>query len=173
MTEPNHFEAPWSTSLKFLTAIGVTVLAIASGAIAVLLPLPAGVRLLIAAALLSILPGCGFFAVRGYVIEPDSLRVLRPCWTTSISLRHLVDAEAQRLPKGFMVRLCGNGGLFAFTGWFWSRALGSFRLFGTDLSRTVILRFDRSIVVVTPDRPVEFVQQLAANRSLASARRAS
>ncbi|GMU68144.1 MAG: hypothetical protein AMXMBFR37_04770 [Steroidobacteraceae bacterium] len=55
------------------------------------------------------------------------------------------------------LRLWGNSGLFAITGWFWNRRLGRFRMFATDLSRAVLLEFARRKVLVTPHDPQAFI----------------
>ncbi|MGD9599211.1 MAG: PH domain-containing protein [Steroidobacteraceae bacterium] len=63
------------------------------------------------------------------------------------------------------VRLFGNGGLFAITGWFWNRRLGRYRAFATDPDRAVLLEFARGKVLVTPHDPQAFIVQ--ARRQLA------
>ncbi len=60
------------------------------------------------------------------------------------------------------LRIAGNGGLFSFTGWFWSRRLGRYRAFVTDPARSVVLKFSDRTVVVSPDVPEEFVAALRA-----------
>lgn len=108
--------------------------------------------------------------IRSFAVTPDSLQIKRLCWTTEIPLRHLQQAEVITFRnRGMAIRVLGNGGLFSFSGWYWSRALGKFRLFGTDLSRTVLLRFDDRAVVVTPDRPEDFVAEVRSLRNLAPA----
>ncbi len=59
------------------------------------------------------------------------------------------------------LRTCGNGGMFSFTGWYWSRPLGHFRAFVTDLNRTVVLRFADRTLVVSPEHPEEFVREIS------------
>lgn len=46
--------------------------------------------------------------------------------------------------------------------WYWSRGLGHFRAFVTDLKRVVVLRFERRTVVVSPDQPEGFVRAIDA-----------
>lgn len=43
-----------------------------------------------------------------------------------------------------------------FTGWFYNRRLGRFRLFATDLSRGVVLELPHRVLVVTPADPQAF-----------------
>jgi hypothetical protein len=58
------------------------------------------------------------------------------------------------------LRTCGNGGAFSFTGWYWSKSLGFYRAFVTDLNRTVVLRFEKKTVVVSPGEPEDFAEAL-------------
>ena len=59
------------------------------------------------------------------------------------------------------VRTCGNGGLFSFTGWYWNRKIGKYRAFITDPAKAVVLVFANRRIVVTPDRPEDFVRALS------------
>ncbi len=62
-------------------------------------------------------------------------------------------------------RLCGNGGLFSFTGLCRNQALGSYRAFVTDETRTVVLRFPNRTAVVSPADPGKFAESLAGAAS--------
>jgi hypothetical protein len=73
-----------------------------------------------------------------------------------------VDAEAMRRS----LRICGNGGLFSFSGWYRSKRLGVFRAYVTDLNRTVVLTFPRRKIVLSPDQPEAFVEALRHYRRL-------
>ena len=55
---------------------------------------------------------------------------------------------------------CGNVGLYSFTGWYWSRGVGHYRALVTDPKRVVVLRFECRVVVVSSDRPEEFVRAI-------------
>jgi hypothetical protein len=107
------------------------------------------------------------FTVRGYEIASDALLVRRLLWSTGIPLAGLRSIALEpKLPRA-TVRLWGNGGLFSFSGLFWNRPLGRFRMCATDLSKAVVLRFHDRIWVVTPDRPEEFIQHLTRKAGLA------
>ena len=56
------------------------------------------------------------------------------------------------------LRSFGNGGFFSFTGWYYNKQLGKYRMFATDLERTVVLHFADRRVVMTPDDPEAFVR---------------
>ncbi len=78
-------------------------------------------------------------------------------WVSTVNLSGLVSAEVDPFAITKSLRLFGNGGMFCFAGVFRNKRLGTFRLFGTDPGRAVVLRFPGRTVVVTPDRPEEFV----------------
>jgi hypothetical protein len=100
------------------------------------------------------------FIVRGYVITPDAILVKRLFWNTRLPLEGLRLATFAPAALAGSIRTCGNGGFFSFTGWYRNRELGSYRVFLTDRSRAVVLRWDKRIVVVSPDDPERFVQTL-------------
>ena len=58
------------------------------------------------------------------------------------------------------LRLFGNGGIFGFYGWFWSKSLGRFSAFVTDNARSVVIRLPARTIVVSPDQPEEFARLL-------------
>ena len=59
------------------------------------------------------------------------------------------------------LRTCGNGGFFSFTGFYWSKSLGAYRAYVTDLQRTVVLHYNKRTVIVSPDSPEDFIRELA------------
>lgn len=124
-----HFKAPWGTGLKwsstFVTAFALTI-TISD------FPLshyqfrsndpwaPLVCRAFPALVLLGSLP----FIVRGFAIHDGTLYVRRLFWDTQIDLNLLQGAEInpEALRGGY--RTCGNGGLYGFTGDYWSKQLG-------------------------------------------------
>lgn len=58
------------------------------------------------------------------------------------------------------VRLVGNAGLFSFTGLYQSKALGRYRLFATDFSRSVVMVLPKGVVVITPHSPAAFIEHV-------------
>jgi hypothetical protein len=63
------------------------------------------------------------------------------------------------------LRSFGNGGLFCFAGLFRNKQLGPYRAFATNPAPTVVLRFARHVIVITPENPEEFVGALEAMRA--------
>jgi len=155
---PVEFQAPWSRALRVTTV---------SSAVLLLLTMVCGImtypRIPSRAALLLIcLPSVILmtaipFAIRGYVLTERAIIVKRLGWETTLPLTGLNsvggDVEAMR----GSLRLLGNGGLFSFSGEFWSRRLGRFRALATDPQRAVVLRYSKRTVVITPHDPQHFI----------------
>jgi hypothetical protein len=110
---------------------------------------------------LAILLLAALFAIRGYVVEPGSLRVRRLLWDTVVPLDGLRRAWAAPDAMSGSWRLFGNGGLFVLAGLYRNRRLGTYRVLATDPRRAVVLEFDRRPLVVTPEAPAAFLAQLA------------
>jgi hypothetical protein len=153
----NHYKAPWGKSLIVISSLGVGICLFVA-AFSILMKQstvlwPATIPL--AALCISLL-----FTIRGYTLSSDAVLIHRLLWETRLSLADLESSEF--IPKAMKgsIRTFGNGGLFSFTGFFRNRTLGSYRAFVTDLNQTVVLRFPKRTVVVSPDRPVDFVQSI-------------
>lgn len=153
-----RFSAPWSSSLRITTTISLLVLL---GVIVVSTLL--GPQLLLLRAVMTGLPvlvvlGALPFMVRGYLLTDREIEVQRLGWRTVLPLAGLVAVTG--LPDGLRgsMRLFGNGGLFATSGWFWNRRIGRFRAYVTDPGRAVLLRYrDGRQVVLTPHDVQHFI----------------
>jgi hypothetical protein len=153
------YKAPWGKMLRWMSAFSVVlvmgifitiwVLDQSSASRAALLLLP------------GLLVGAALFIIRDYTIEPQELLIRRLLWTTRLPLAGLQSAVFQPGAMRGSLRLCGNGGMFSFTGWYRSRALGNYRAFVTDLTQTVVLRFPKRTVVVSPENPERFVSEIS------------
>jgi hypothetical protein len=150
-----HYKAPWGTPL------------IVSSSLATVLCLGLAVYLdrnnlgRVALLLLAINVFAALFTIRGYTITADAILVHRLFWATRLPLAGLQSAEFSPGAMCKSMRTFGNGGLFSFTGFYRNKALGSYRAFVTDLRRTVVLRYDKRTVVISPAVPEEFVRDLA------------
>ena len=100
---------------------------------------------------------CGLFVVRGYRLEGTTLFIKRLFWETEVPLEGLVSVRHDnKLMKGAL--RVGNGGLFVFAGWYWSKEHGWFHLAGNDiLGRAVLLETPRAKWMITPGDPKRFV----------------
>ncbi len=157
-----EFAAPWARSVRLVSL----------GSVAVLLALPLIGLLLgpqqswewhlaMVGAPLIVLCAALLFMVRGYVITDSHIEVRRLGWCTVLPLTGLAAVVGE--PRGLRgsLRLFGNGGLFAISGWFWNRRLGRFRAYGTDPERAVLLRYrDGAQVLLTPHDVQHFIIQV-------------
>ena len=163
MMQPIEFRAPWSKSLRTLTALSLLILAVVT-LLALTVPVQEApfVRTLILLLTLSLALGALPFMVRGYVLTEDAILVKRLGWSTRLPLQGLktVAGDVEALRGAW--RLFGNGGLYSFTGLFWNRRLGRYRAFATNPKNAVVLRSPARTVVVTPESPREFLHNLAA-----------
>jgi hypothetical protein len=152
-----HFHvAPWPKSLWVSSTLG-TILLGAVGVGAVRAIPPSGFAHTFGTGMACLLPVIAvlsaFFVVTGYTVTPHELRIQRLLWSTPVRLEGL--RQAWHDPKVICgsTRVFGNGGLYSFTGLYHSQSLGRYRLFGTDLSRSVVLVLSDRTVVVTPASP--------------------
>jgi hypothetical protein len=157
-----EFDAPWARSVRLLSVGSVVVLLLLMLIGLLLGPRQSWVwRLATVGAPLAILCGGLLFMVRGYVLTDSHIEVRRLRWATLLPLAGLdaVTGEPQGL-RGSL-RLFGNGGLFAISGWFWNRRIGRFRAYATDPQRAVLLRYrDGAKVVLTPHDVQHFIVQV-------------
>ena len=156
--------APWSTGLKATSAVGtVLILGVGIGAYRAI-PVPTGFThqfgLAVALILPALLVGSLLFMVTGYEVEGTELYVKRLLSSTRISLEGLGRVWIEPAVCKGTIRVFGNGGLFSFSGWFYSRRLGRYRLFATNLSRSVVLVLPARVVVITPAEPVVFIEHV-------------
>jgi hypothetical protein len=158
------YSAPWSTSLKLVSLLGSILLGYGAFAAFRDVPTPAGFthNFGIGVALLPVvaLAASVFFIVSGYTIDSTALWVERLITSTRVPLsglsRVLADAN---ICKG-SIRVIGNAGLFSFCGWFYSKRLGRYRIFATDIRKVVVLQFPDRVVVVSPAARQAFIQHL-------------
>jgi hypothetical protein len=159
--EMKRYPAPWSLLLVVVSSL-VTVLCVSISCVVLF---RAG-RLTWAAWLPLILLGAaGLFTVRGYTLKDGTLWVHRLLWDTRLPLDGLQTARYEVNAMRSSLRTFGNGGLFSFSGCYWSKSLGSYRAWVTDQKQTVILQFDRRKVVISPESPEEFVKDVLQHRS--------
>jgi hypothetical protein len=163
MTSEFEFGAPWSASLK---AVSATAVLLAGGGMPLAAALAehsqrgvigARVAALLAAATLVV---GALFVVRGYGLWARELHVHRLFWDTVVPLERVRAVYADPEAMGGSLRLFGNGGLFSITGLYRNARLGDYRVYGTDPARAVVLEVAGGTLVVTPDDPHRFVVQL-------------
>lgn len=155
MTE---FKAPWGKMLWIMTGLSFSAL--------VLLPLglyyfqfrPVGAQPLALLIMPLLFFGAALFSVRGYVLEPNRLLVKRLLWTTAVDCTGCKSIYHDPEATSGSIRTFGNGGLFAFTGNFRNKKLGSYRAYLTDHKKAVVLILPKRSLVVSPHDPQSFEQ---------------
>lgn len=155
-------KAPWSPGLRLVSWL-LTLLSLGGVVMLLICPasLSAATRGLALVAVLALLGGCALFTVRGYRLVGQVLEVQRLGWVTSIDLHQLTSAEFRQGRFGWAWRLFGNGGLYGFSGWFYQKPLGHFRVLATRTEDLVILRFsNRHPLVISPEQPAAFTKAL-------------
>jgi len=157
--------APWPVSLKVISAAGTVMVIGISFAAYHAVPALHGFThyfgLGVALVPPAVLTGALLFIVSGYRVQSDALRVERLVTSTSVSLSGLTRVWADSQACKGSVRVFGNGGLFSFSGWFYSSRLGRYRLFATDWRNAVVLKFsDGRAVVISPASPQSFIAHL-------------
>ena len=103
------------------------------------------------------------FIIRGYVITKDGILIRRLWWNTVLPFADIRSVEAEPLALSSSFRTCGNGGMYSFTGYYWSKQLGHFRAYVTDLNRTVIVRMHKRTAVLSPDDPEAFARTVTSH----------
>ncbi len=171
MNAGERFDAPWSMLLKVTSCLGAALLAATPFiCLAAAPPLPAPLYGIILLAPLAVLVPTALLTVRGYAVTERELLIQRLAWQTHISLDGLQSVETDPEAMKRSIRLCGNGGLFAFSGWFRSKKLGTYRAFTTDPKRSVVLRWLEKVIVVTPEEPELFTNAVRAARRMGPTR---
>jgi Bacterial PH domain len=159
-----HFRAPWSKALLVASTFATLVCLGVSYALWTL-PLRSGsadsLRFWLVLLPLLVILISALFTVRGYSISNRELGIHRLIWTTQVSLQGLQGAYFDPNATHRSIRIFGNGGFFSFTGYFRNKELGSYRAFMTDRRRAVVLRFASSVIVISPDRPEDFVNTMS------------
>jgi hypothetical protein len=101
------------------------------------------------------------FFVRGYSVSDDRLIIHHLVWATTFDLSSLsnVRLEPDLLRKS--ISLWSTRGLFGIVGHLKSKAIGHYRAYATTGRNAVLLDFGDERVVVTPERPQEFMEAVA------------
>jgi hypothetical protein len=155
------FEAPWGTRLKLLTAL--VVIGLVGVSIASSLAVPQHddfLSLIMVASPLVVLLITALFMVRGYILTREALLIRRLGWDSKVALAGLISAEADPKAMAGSMRIFGNGGLFCIVGLFRNKKLGAYRAYATEPRLSVVLKFAKRTIVVTPDRPERFVARI-------------
>ena len=162
MNSTTHFSAPWCLTVKIITVLSLVLLlgAAAYGFWFFPSSAPVLLRLTVTLLPLAIVLGTLPFVILGYDLAPGELRVARLGWQNRFTLADVTSVEINPEALRGSLRLCGSGGLFGFFGWFRNKTLGVYRAYGTDPKRAVVIKLNQRTIVLTPDQPERFVEEL-------------
>jgi hypothetical protein len=161
----SRFASTWDRGLRISTWIVAAVLVAVPAALLVFLldesgeiPLPVGLAVVAAAI---ILPGAWALAPRGFAVEGRVLQVERFLFPVRIGLDEIraVAVLPADVLKGAL-RVAGTSGLFGHYGRFWSRRLGSFRMYATRCKGLVLVDTAKARYLLSPDEPDRFAEAL-------------
>ena len=157
-----EFKAPWGRVLR-VTSISFTLLMLGVSLFLIVQAEPHFPARKLAFACLPtlILVSTVPFIIRRYRLRNETLLIDRLFWATEIPLTGLSSVEVTENAMKGSLRLCGNGGLYSFSGWWWSKRLGRYHPYVTDLDRTVVLRFGPRTIVLSPEIPTEFARDVS------------
>jgi hypothetical protein len=154
------YAAPWGISLRIISFL-CAGLGVFLNVLPFLAPHKSRPPLeLSGLAMLAVLLGALLFVVRGYTIGLNAIGIRRLLWTTRVPLAGIKTAEFIPGAMSRSLRLFGNGGMFSITGLYRNRRLGNYRAFVTDLKQTVVLRFEKKTIVVSPENPEQFAADI-------------
>lgn len=100
-------------------------------------------------------------APKGYALNDVELLIDRDMRPITVPLRDIL--EVKPLEDGVMsrsARLMGTSGFYGHYGLFWNRRLGKFRAYATRMNRLVTVRTEKTLFVLSPDDPEDFVTSL-------------
>lgn len=145
------FKAPWDFLLFLFSSVFVLI---------VLSPLfffPAYYNILVTVILLLlILP----FIITGYSIADNKLIIHRPFWKNTFDLFELNRIEINSSAMNNSLRLFGIGGAFSYSGIYSNNLVGKYKAYATSRKKSVVMYFNKEIIIVTPDSPDNFTNTI-------------
>lgn len=169
--EEVEFAAPTGTRIKVVTWVSFGIVAgfvVFNIALAQYLPSRKfwPVALAPLTGLLVVGPVWIFSRIKGYRLAAGELVVTRVKRVHRFALAGLesVEQDAQAMKGAW--KTIGNDGLGAITGRFRSKRLGKFEGLLTDPARAVVLRWPDRTLVVSPEKPGDFVTEVRARARL-------
>ncbi len=97
---------------------------------------------------------------RKLILTRDRLIIDRFLLPISIPRDSMSEARVQPEAMTPSLRICGNGGFFAWAGWFYKKEFGLYRAYVTDSKKTVTFRTGKRLYVVSPADPTAFIECL-------------
>jgi hypothetical protein len=147
----SHYKAPWSRKLIITTGFFAVLLIVAL----IIMDSIAANILLLAILIVSLL-----MLVRGYSISEGKLLIHRLGWSSTYKLENLESVKFEPNITIGSIRAFGVGGFFGYVGKFRSKDLGSYEAYVTDEDNSVLLEFQDKKIVVSPDEPEKFTEEM-------------
>lgn len=169
--EDVEFAAPTGTRIKVVTWLSVGLVAgfvIFNIALSRHLPAKSFWPVVLApmTGLLILTPVWLFARIKAYRLAIGELVVVRIKRVNRFALAGLESVEHDPQAMKGAWKTIGNDGLGAITGSFRSKRLGKFEGLLTDATRAVVLRWPDRTLVVSPERPGDFVSEVRARARL-------
>lgn len=163
-----QYQAPGGRRIGLITAIVTLLGVVATTTLPLVVPLKRPEdrwALLIGPVVVCpIIGGTALWMICHFELTDEPILVRRVLWTNTIPLAHIESAEADPRACERAWKTVGNDGLFAMHGRFRSKRLGRFQAYVADPANSVVLKLPGDIVVISPENPRHFVNDL--NRRL-------
>ena len=162
---PKEFSAPWGRPLKGMSIFVIllfAVIIVSDFFIFRAVKVPNWVHPTSAGIMIAVLVGCLPFVIRGYIVTDEGILIRRLWWNTVLPKADIISVEVVPGAMKKSLRTCGNGGLFSFTGFYWSKQIGHYKAYVNDLNRTVVVRMKKRPAVLSPDDPEAFARAVSA-----------
>jgi hypothetical protein len=155
---PIPFTAPWSTNLRRSSTIAMGVLLVAALVAFFVVPSDELITRILLTGIFIAIPLIAVLGmIRGYVVTESEIHIRRTAGTIRLPLKTLKTVEGNAEALQGAIRLVGNYGLFSYTGFYWRKKLGFYRVYATDPNRAIVLRYPTCTVVLTPHDPQAFI----------------
>jgi hypothetical protein len=155
---PIEFKAPWSRGLRLRT-VAITSFLVLTAIVGFLLSVHQSLiwQLVLIALPMSLLLISLVRSVRGYSLNDREIAVKHVIGRTVLALDAVRSVEGNsEIMKG-SICLLANCGLFSFSGWYFNRRLKVYKAMVSDPSRAIVLRLKRSVLVISPHDPQQFI----------------
>jgi hypothetical protein len=147
--------APRDTAIKIVTGLTLSLCAVMFIAQFWLPPL-----IIVALITLVVSVGCYLRSPVAYEVSSSNLTV-ELVWAALV-FQSISSCRPIQGKMGTTLRLWGNGGLFAGTGWFWNSKYGKFRAYLTTSrpEHMIMVETAAGKVLISPDDPAAFCREI-------------
>ncbi len=102
------------------------------------------------------------FKTTGIVVDENAITIERMIMPVVINFAAIVSVKRIDRMK-YVIRTCGNGGLFGYTGFYYKSGIGTMRWYCTQRTNYILIeKTNGKKLVITPDDPDGFMNDIAA-----------